>query len=701
MQIAHHQPHFPRLHPLPTIALLLLTNTALFFAARLVMLSFLWRDITQTGDIARALYIGLKFDARYAVFLTLPVALCLLFPPLELRISKPRAMGRSPWRMVLCWLESLLFGLAVLVYIFDFGIFFYLRQRLDLTILNFMEDPAISAAMVWQSYPVIALLLAFALLVTLYGVLLGLFLQRHTPVAVRNPGQGRQGVSRKSRAAVTVLGLAALFLIGYGQISSNLFPLRWSNAYFSADNNITLLALNPIQNLYDTRRYGKALPPDMNAALEAYPRMAAWLGLPPENRPLSYTRTIAAKPEMAQLNARIGPPNVVIILMESLAWPRTSFAPGLEDDLSDATPFLRELAKDSLYFSNFYAPTRTTARAIFTTISGVPDVNHSGGTTSRNPVLVDQSTLFNEFKGYEKYYMIGGSASWANIRGLLLHNIQGLRLMEESSWQAPNVDVWGLSDLALMREAVDVLGNSPKPFIAFIQTAGFHRPYTIPGDNEGYVPAPAPSPDTLRHYGFESVEEYQSMHFSDYALRRFFDKARQEPWFDNTIFAIFGDHGLTNASANMSPGYLACGLQAWHVPLLLYAPGRVVPGVNDAPHTQLDVFPSLAGLAGLEYRTNTLGRDLLDPRHGQDAMAFISADDNTRFLVEGGFCFSMGTQDALYKLDSPSLVNLMMQEPERAATMKQQAMDFYHTSKYLLFNNGKGLLEKPAPRGNG
>ncbi len=47
------------------------------------------------------------------------------------------------------------------------------------------------------------------------------------------------------------------------------------------------------------------------------------------------------------------------------------------------------LSKDSLYYPLFFAPTRTTARAIFTTMTGIPDVNRSGGTSSRNQALVD------------------------------------------------------------------------------------------------------------------------------------------------------------------------------------------------------------------------------------------------------------------------------------------------------------------------
>ncbi|MCH5276819.1 MAG: sulfatase-like hydrolase/transferase [Desulfovibrionaceae bacterium] len=683
--------------PLPPLALALLFTTALFFSARLGLLFFLLPDITHTGHIARALYIGLKFDARWAVFLTLPLAVCLLIPALERRVSAP---GRAPARVLLCGVQALLFSVALLIVILDFGFFFYLHARLDMSALAFAEDPLISAAMVWQTYPVLRLLALFILAVALYGILLARALRRHVPTPVRRGGQPAEkgAVSRARRGLLTLAALIGLFVMGYGQISSNLFPLRWSNAYFSADGNIALLALNPMQNLYDTRHYGEAVPPDPEAAADAWPRMAAWLRLPPGQKPLTYARAYPVHPDRPD-GERL---NVVIIVMESLAWPRTSLAPApAGSDDGGPTPFLAELAGKSLYYPNFYAPTRTTARAIFTSVSGVPDVNHTGGTTSRNPRLVEQSTILNEFQGYEKYYMIGGNANWANIRGLFQHNVEGLRLLEESAWKAPNVDVWGISDLALLREATEVLSRGPKPFVAFIQTAGFHRPYTIPDDNEGYVRAPEPTAALLRHYGFENPEEYQSIHFADWALRRFFERASREPWFDTTLFAIFGDHGLNNSSANISPGYLACGLQAWHIPLLLYAPGgQIAPGVNTAPHTQLDVLPTLASAAGVPFRSNTLGRNLLDPRNDQDAMAFISASDDTRFLIKDGYCFARRAdtgQDGLYRLDAPAADNLLNAEPERAAAMKRQVDDFYHSSKYLLYHNDKTTLEQAAP----
>ena len=143
----------------------------------------------------------------------------------------------------------------------------------------------------------------------------------------------------------------------------------------------------------------------------------------------------------------------------------------------------------------------------------------------------------------------------------------------------------------------------------------------------------------------------------------------------------------------------ACNLQAWHIPLLIYAPGgQVAPGVNPAPHIQPDVLPTMASLAGLDYYTNTLGRNLLDPDNDKDAVVFISDNDHTRYLLEQGYVYAIRPKgDALYLLDERTPDNnprdLRSEEPERAAAMRQKLMDFYYTSQYLLHNNGKDHIE--------
>lgn len=691
-------PRLVRWQPLPDLALFLVVNILIFFSARLALLYFLLPDIARTDHILRALYIGLKFDARWAVFLALPLALVWAWPQAERAAADS---GPSLLRRLLVGIETLLFGLLALLYVFDFGFFFYLRQRIDMTAPGYVDDPAIALNMVWESYPVIALALLLLAALVLYARGVSCLLRRHRTAWVGSAPAALQDVpviSRKRRALLTLLGFAGMFLLGYGQISSNLFPLRWSNAYFSEDNAIATLALHPAQNLFDTRRGAEAVKPDCAAALAAYPRMAAWLGLKPEPvtscDDISYARLYVPSTPLPPDRR----PNIVIILMESLCWARTSLAPAYPgSDFIEPTPFLKELAAKSRYYPNFYSPSRPTARGIFNTLIGIPDVNFDGGTSSRNPQIVDQSIVFNELAGYEKFYNIGGSASWANVRGLIQHNVKGIRLNEEGSWKAPNMDVWGVADIDLFKESVQLFSQSSAPFAAVIQTASFHRPYTIPEQRDGYEIPPAPSAEQIRYYGFDSAEEFQSLRFSDFALRRFFEEAEKQPWFRNTIFAIFGDHGLYHAPTFTPPAYLACSLQAWNTPLLLYAPGgHIPPGKDEAPHSQLDIFPTLASLTGVPFRSNTLGRNMLAPGNDQNAMVFIS-ENITRMLIKDGYIYR-NTPESLYRLDAPELENLLEREPERADAMRRTLSDFYETTKFLLYNNGKARLNAVRPQ---
>lgn len=661
---------FPR-----TLALFFLVTWAFFLAGRVAML-VLVREGVSAGPfsaLVHALYVGAKFDMRMAVFGLIPLGVIFAVPALERALPRLR-----PW---LDALYGLFFFCVAAVYAVDFGYFFYLRQRIDVSVFEFLANADISLRMVWESYPVLSIALGVMAVAAAYVVLADRVLRAHRLTPAR-------GWRRRTGLSLAVFALC--FLMAYGQLSSNFFPLRWSDAYFSVNKDLTLLALNPIQNLRDSAHSMHGTPPDMDAVRRAYPEIAAWLRVADANPDtLNLLRTVGPAAENA--GQRL---NVVILVMESLAWPKSSFAPNHTSVAADATPNLAALARDSALFPNFFAPTRTTARAMFTTITGVPDVNRSGGTSSRNPFVVDQFVLMNEFRGYEKFYMIGGSASWANIRGVFASNIDGLHIVEEGAWKAPNVDVWGVSDLALLREAADKLDAARQPFVAVVQTAGFHRPYTIPDDNAGFVLREL-SPEVMRNYGFTGADEYNSLRFSDHALGEFFRAARGMPWFDRTVFAIFGDHGLNDPPGNMPPGYLACHLQDSHVPLLIYAPGltregRFKPGVYPQPCGQPDVFPTLAVLAGIPFRYTGMGRDLFDPDTRRDARQFVAGNSEAFMrLVEDGYCYITEAEEGLYRLDAPDGRNLIGEEPERAARMRRFAADYFTLSKYLLYTNKK------------
>jgi phosphoglycerol transferase MdoB-like AlkP superfamily enzyme len=104
-------------------------------------------------------------------------------------------------------------------------------------------------------------------------------------------------------------------------------------------------------------------------------------------------------------------------------------------------------------------------------------------------------------------------------------------------------------------------------------------------------------------------------------------KAEQADWFKDTIFVFVADHPLGKFGVT-SP------LDRFHVPLLIYAPGRIKPGTNDVVASQLDLFPTLVDLLGFEDRFSALGDSLL---RKQDGYAFVMAGNIVGLIGKEGF----------------------------------------------------------------
>ncbi len=644
------------------LALLLLRLAFFLFALRQAPESL---SFAPAKDLAKALYIGLRFDARIAALFTLPLGLILSVPRLGRRLSV--------WADKIFFIYFALFLLLWGVYVADFGFYSYLGVRLNATIIDLLEDLQVAVNMVLESYHVVPI--ACGLLAATAGSALIFRRIAKTPVKTRAWGL-------KSLAA-WLCGFIIFALAAYGQLSSNLFPLRWSNAYFSANQAVSSLALNPVQNFYDTYRGSQGHEFSVKKARSAYTMMADFLKVDrPDDTRLDYSRKVT--PPARPLGARA--PNVVIIIMESLAFPKTSFAPGNDDP----TPELAALARESMLYTRFFANARTTARAVFTAMTGIPDVTESS-TGSRNPFVVDQFVVGDQFKGYEKFYMLGGNTAWANIRGVLANNVHGLRILEENAWQAKNVDVWGISDWDLLHEAHKVfLEQGDKPFWAVIQTASFHRPYTVP-DTPGFKRRPL-SDETKANYGFTGEDEYNSLRYTDHCLGEFFRLAKKSPYYANTIFFVLGDHGLNDKSANMPDSYKAAGLMAWHVPLLIHAPGLLRPGVSAMPCSTVDLFPTAAWMAGIPYENRTLGRSLFDERYNNSRAVYICGQDPTPIhLIQGDYCFydnRVGVK-ALYNITESPAVDHSKTNPELFRKMGALAGAMHETAHYMLFNNKK------------
>jgi phosphoglycerol transferase MdoB-like AlkP superfamily enzyme len=635
----------------------------IFTVFRVATVVFFKPAYVPAHSLARSFWLGLKYDLRWIAIVLLPIACISVVPRLSPFYSN---RGKKYWT----WYVAIVTLLLFFFFGADMGNFAYNQTRLAASSLNFAEDPAISFRMIRESYPIVWITVGLVA-----AVLMMMWMARKTQVGIEEKNVSIHKFSYRKRWHATAIVLLAWFVYGF----MHLHPLRWKDAYRLNDQFKTSLALNPMQSFFSTLKMRTPVF-DFSGTKRYFPVAADFLQLDPQaNAAYNYRRTVY--PGGHSLESR---PNVVLVICESFSMYKSS----MSGNRLDATPYFNGLAKEGLFFDRCFSPTFGTARGVFATLTGVPDVQLYKFST-RNEQSLNQRTIINDFEGYEKYYFLGGSTDFNNFKGLL-QNIDGVRIFEEGKYQSKELNVWGIGDKNLFMEAHAQLSKEQKPFFAIIQTADNHRPFTIPADDRDFVQRTL-HPDTLKANGFESVKEFNAFAYSDYCFRHFMEKAKQSPWFNNTIFVFVGDHGVSgNAMAMYPKVWTEERLTDEHVPLLFYAPAIINPERRSEVVSQIDVLPTIAGMMHQPYTNTTLGRDLLNQKGKENAAFIIHHDEGKIGVVTDQYYFAK-------HLWFDKEVLLPMQhgqapmQPQQADSVKrhlsQLTSAIYETAKWMLVNN--------------
>lgn len=650
----------------------------LFTLFAMFRLTFILLFITnKTGnynDLFYALWIGLRFDMRLACFILIPIVIAFLIP-----IYNP--LNQSFFRLLAKIYLKMSILIIILLYGFDLGNYSYLDQRIDISSLKLLENPLIAFGMAWESYPMVIIL--FILVIVVYFVWRNI---DKTFTILTN----RPKVFNFSQSIIgsTISGFIFIFAI-WGTFRQ--YRLLWSDAHFSNDPFIVASAINPILYLNETRSFALEEFNEEKTRLN-YDLMVKELNINiPNSKNLSFTRSISKRHIKDQ-------PNIVVIFLESVGYNRMSRS----GNPLNPTPNLDELSKNSIFFDRFYIPMVGTARSVFGLITGIHDVA-SVETASSNPRIVDQYSSINALDNYEKYYIMGGSASWRNVRSLLKNNIPDINIIEQDQIDYPRLDVWGISDNNLFKVAQETFenNNSSNPFFAIIQTATNHRPYSLPDDVDGFNIINVDK-SILSGAGFDSQKQYNAMRMLDHTVGEFITFAKSSSYFDNTVFLFFGDHGTSDPRAlHMPKSDFDLKLRSYQVPFFIYSPKIIKGGSIRSDVSQLvDILPTINGLAGNDYENRTMGRDLLNDNIPIDPLALIINKKmaNQHIAVIGrNHYLSMsndGTQIQLHELwsDEP-LVDVKDIYPEITNRYSARLEGIYETAKYMLYHNQKIKLE--------
>jgi hypothetical protein len=190
------------------------------------------------GQVTDAFFLGLRYDLRLVGGLMFVMLVLGSIPPLNPFKNK----GAKVFWMVVLWAATLI---ALFFFIADFAHYAYLSQRLNASVLNYLDDAAISMNMVWQTYPVIRLLLGIIAAAIIIMLIIRLSWRRINLL--------KSIYSRR----LAVAGYIILFLVTgffiFGKFDQ--YPLRWSDAFALGDDYKANLAFNPFQSFFSTLKF--------------------------------------------------------------------------------------------------------------------------------------------------------------------------------------------------------------------------------------------------------------------------------------------------------------------------------------------------------------------------------------------------------------------------------------------------------------
>jgi len=525
------------------------------------------------------------------------------------------------------------------------------------------EHNAIVLGMIWHGYPVVRWTLVC---LALWALFVWATRRAFQPEALA----GTPGGTLAARAAATVLVTAAAIIGIRGGLQHT--PLRWGNAYFSGNTYVNQMTGNGLWSLMDAfrssassqqlaRKWKRRMP-----ALEAIQRLRELVLLPGEKLvdPQKYPLLRVSPPN----HALVRPPrNVVLVMMESFT-ARFNGAIGAE---FGATPNFDALAREGILFDRAFSVSTHTAQGVFATLCSFPNLpdydRPAKGSVGEQPFRT-LPRIFQE-NGFETLFLYNGLFSWDNKEGFYRH--QGVqRFIGRDDFKNPTfVDQdWGPCDFDVFNRAIEefsALAANKKKFLGLILTLSNHAPFDLP-KVEGLESITT---------GGEQNNRLNGVHYADWALGQFMASARKAEWFDDTLFVFVGDHGF-----GIPPNLTEVGLLHMHVPLLFYAPA-LFGGRHEVRHQaagQLDILPTIVGLAGLDTPHQAFGRDLFrlnadDPGHayvkrvGEPMPGWIVGNE----ILVGG----LGKRPHEYALDlgfPPSATaDLSAQQPESIARLER------------------------------
>jgi phosphoglycerol transferase MdoB-like AlkP superfamily enzyme len=438
------------------------------------------------------------------------------------------------------------------------------------------------------------LFLTFLIFVAVFAV--GYFLARY--VIDFNLKKPKAPLLAKPFIVVLLAGLTLFFIRSGLQLA----PIAQSNAYFSAKPILNQAALNTEWNLIQNVVENIETPGN------------PYIFMPEAKAAALVDSMYAVKKDTTLKILTIDKPNVVIFQLESFT---ADLIASLGGEKGDA-PNFEDFIKQGVLFDNVYAASDRTDKGIIAILSAFPS-------QATRTIIIDNEkqqqlpTLSDVFKkqAYNTSYFYGGESEFMNFKAYLLsHKIDNL--VDRNDFKPNEMNSkWGAHDDILFKKNIGFLNKQHEPFFSYVQTLSNHEPFEIP------VAPHFPGDDLSNKFR-------STAYYTDASLKQYFDEAKKQSWYKNTLFILIADHGH-RLPLNISEPYMP---RKYHIPLLFF--GDAIKSqyrgmrINKLGN-QTDIAATLLAQLGLPHQQFKWSKNLLNP-YTKD-FAFFDWDNGLGFML--------------------------------------------------------------------
>ncbi|MFY4842768.1 LTA synthase family protein [Aliarcobacter butzleri] len=388
-----------------------------------------------------------------------------------------------------------------------------------------------------------------------------------------------------------ILILAPILLVLFLGIRSSLGhrPVNISDALYSENRVINEITKNSLHSLgyayYSNKKaenniskYGKI---DIK---EAYKVASLAIGIDYKDEKKPFYREVKSK--LASKKQK----NLVIFIQESMGAQFTGFI-----GKQNFTPNLDNLAQDYLSFTNLYSNGTRSVRGLAALTSGTLPIN-GVEVIKRNKSQEGYFTVASLLKpyGYKSSFIYGGEARFDNMKGWYLGN--GFdEVIEQKDFTNPIfTSTWGVSDEDLVIKANEKFKSyyeNKEKFVSVMFSSSNHMPFELP---DGKIEFEKNIPKT-------SVEN--AIKYADFAIGKFFELAKKEDYFKDTVFVVIADHNVRVYGDQIVP------IDMFQIPAVIVS--------SDIPHqiftnltSQSDVLATALDLIGIDLSYPILGNSI-------------------------------------------------------------------------------------------